>query len=146
MPTPRFLSDLRLNNFREQEPSTPLYTSLLFNDLADLPPLPVVAPVHLTTWEPLVTPDNSDWVRGDLTEDQKWLESLKVPKEWLDNRKTEGTGSPSVSRRKKIKKIKKIKTSQDTCEESGGVGGWYLLRHHHQALVARGVAMTLNNR
>jgi len=131
------------NNIRDPEDSTPLHPSLLFNDLSDLPALPLVDPVHLTTWEPLVSPDNSDWVRGELTEEQKWLESLKVPKEWLESRKTEFTGSPSVSRRKKIKKVK---TSKDTCEESGGVGGWYLLRHHHQALVARGVAMTLNNR
>jgi len=132
-------------NIRKPENSTPLQTSLIFNDLADLPPLPVVDPVQLTTWEPLVSPDNCDWVRGELTEEQQWLHSLKVPKEWLENRKTDYTESPTVSRRRTVKKIK---TSKDSCEDSarvgGGVGGWYLLRHHHQSLVARGVAMTLN--
>ena len=141
----KFYARSKTYHFRKPENSTPLQTSLIFNDLADLPPLPVVDPVQLTTWEPLVSPDNCDWVRGELTEEQQWLHSLKVPKEWLENRKTDYTESPTVSRRRTVKKIK---TSKDSCEDSarvgGGVGGWYLLRHHHQSLVARGVAMTLN--
>jgi len=121
-------------------------TSLLFSDLEDQssPDDPATGQlIRDTSWKPLTSPADTDWVKTKQTEEEQWLNSLKVPKEWLPGQQHPRPKSPSLHQ-KKQKEIPHIPEQSDRAQ--GGRSGWYLLRNHHQGLVARGVAMTLSNR
>ena len=93
-----------------------------------------------TSWKPLKSPADKDWVKSKQTEEEEWLESLKVPKEWLPGNLQSDPFSPLAVRHKKPKG-NPIKSDKP----EGSQSGWYLLSNHHQGF-ARGIAMTLNNR
>lgn len=121
-------------------------TSLLFSDLEDQgsPDDPATGQlIRDTSWRPLTSPADTDWVKSKQTEEELWLNSLKVPKEWLPGQQLPRPKSPGLGQ-KKQKDIPHLPDQSARAE--GGRSGWYLLRNHHQSLVARGVAMTLNNR
>jgi len=121
-------------------------TSLLFSDLEDQssPDDPATGQlIRDTSWKPLTSPADTNWVKTKQTEEEQWLNSLKVPKEWLPGQQHPRPKSPSLHQ-KKQKEIPHIPEQSDRAQ--GGRSGWYLLRNHHQGLVARGVAMTLSNR
>jgi len=91
-----------------------------------------------SSWKPLKSPADQGWVKTRQTEEEEWLTSLKVPKEWLPGTLLEVPTFPNVGRLKKSKghpcKAEKTRSSSSS---------WYLLSNHRQGL-ARGVAMTLN--
>jgi len=121
-------------------------TSLLFSDLEDQgsPDDPAAGQlIRDTSWKPLTSPADTDWVKSKQTEEEQWLDSLKVPKEWLPGQLLQRPKSPGLHQ-KRQKEIPHI--AENCARAEGGRSGWYLLRNHHQGLVARGVAMTLSNR
>lgn len=102
-----------------------------------------------TSWKPLVSPADADWLKSEWTEEEEWLNSLQLPKEWLASsyrsRSNTPTSSPvSIRRRKPRQKSGLAETERAGPQKTET--GWYLLRSHHRALVAREVSMTLNNR
>eukprot|EP00092_Neocalanus_flemingeri_P003552 GFUD01003810.1.p1 GENE.GFUD01003810.1~~GFUD01003810.1.p1 ORF type:complete len:790 (+),score=205.68 GFUD01003810.1:71-2440(+) len=118
--------------------------SLLFTTLEDQEELDVHEAGQLlraTSWKPLKSPADKDWIKIKQTEEEEWLDSLKVPKEWLasDTSSVNLLSNPSSPVKSKVNPSK-----SDLPEKSeGGRSGWFLLSNHRQGL-ARGVAMTLN--
>eukprot|EP00092_Neocalanus_flemingeri_P052336 GFUD01061170.1.p1 GENE.GFUD01061170.1~~GFUD01061170.1.p1 ORF type:complete len:790 (+),score=207.91 GFUD01061170.1:71-2440(+) len=118
--------------------------SLLFTTLEDQEELDVHEAGQLlraTSWKPLKSPADKDWIKIKQTEEEEWLDSLKVPKEWLAS-DTSSVNLLSNSSSPVKSKVNPNKSDQSEKSE-GGRSGWFLLSNHRQGL-ARGVAMTLN--
>eukprot|EP00092_Neocalanus_flemingeri_P008217 GFUD01008859.1.p1 GENE.GFUD01008859.1~~GFUD01008859.1.p1 ORF type:complete len:861 (-),score=226.89 GFUD01008859.1:737-3319(-) len=118
--------------------------SLLFTTLEDQEELDDHEAGQLlraTSWKPLKSPADKDWIKIKQTEEEEWLDSLKVPKEWLasDTSSVNLLSSPSSPVKSKVNPSK----SDQPEKSEGGRSGWFLLSNHRQGL-ARGVAMTLN--
>eukprot|EP00092_Neocalanus_flemingeri_P021958 GFUD01023815.1.p1 GENE.GFUD01023815.1~~GFUD01023815.1.p1 ORF type:complete len:790 (-),score=215.04 GFUD01023815.1:791-3160(-) len=118
--------------------------SLLFTTLEDQEELDVHEAGQLlraTSWKPLKSPADKDWIKIKQTEEEEWLDSLKVPKEWLasDTSSVNLLSNPSSPVKSKVNPSK----SDQPEKSEGGRSGWFLLSNHRQGL-ARGVAMTLN--
>jgi len=130
----------------ERDPSHP---SLLFTEDTSEGNLDEAVEILETSWKPLVSPADADWLKSEWTEEEEWLNSLQLPKEWLGgsyrSRSNTPTSSPvSIRRRKPRQKSGLAETERAGPQKTET--GWYLLRSHHRALVAREVSMTLNNR